>query len=1525
MDSMLAEFEEDPVAANKGTGSANDPQIQETLTARDPSGKPLVSICSSGISGVNAHVVVEAAVTTTSPANTPVLLIAGGLLVTISSKSSLKATKLYFAVKPGEPIKSFSAPILRPRVAPPIAFLFSGQGPQHINMGRQLFQRYPVFRQTVLDLDECHKQHMGKSLINDFGLFASAPDNDALPLVWPISLILPSIAVIQLALFDLLASFNLRPDLLIGHSAGETALLYAGAKEMALEIAIARGTAMTIVEKHADGTMAALSCPASVTERIIKEVSQHHLAGKIIDIACYNSPDAIALAGYTDLLEEAIALAQHERIVARRILTSVPMHSSLMDLCAAEYKSLVAPYSRATPAPTAPKPPPSRPEPAASSRNSPASTSTTTRATPCGSPPPWGSCLRARPTRSSSSSARIPCSRRTPQSSARRPPPSPPCGVRPAPGAHDAPRCVGQAFVAGCATICFNALNALPRSSAAPRPALAAYPFAKRAVEMFPEYARIMLRQMSAQRPLDHPDLRVNVATHPELAGHLINGEPIMPASGWGLQAFEFGAKTLWNVRFHSILSLSAPAPTSPSSPIRLTAANIIILTPRVCTCTPIGTSPPMLRRARRIWIWVLSCGGARSWRPRLNHFAQYGPTYRRLDELRVGGREVLVRIKGLDAELARDCNYVLHPTLLDASLHAGIHPRVHMTTDPNVFKFYLPGRVNSIFLYDALLDRAALRAERHLYAYATFQSWTPCESAFLVLSSSLRWKMEDGRLTLCAHSGTRVRYGAGGGVGAASVQAAGVPEELSRRYELLFRPFGVPAYRNQNGREANVTISWSEGGSKGDALEIACTEALRHVAAECNNKSDLRILEVQSAGVDSPLVSRALEKTFAETDESFYIVSTDPKNIAADAAPKSFSALQANDGTESLLPGLDAQTIDLVILPEDSAVGTAWHAELSHIGFVNVSTSGALVRAQAPVLPTTLPANRAGGGQAVMMVPYAVGHEMAIQAPLRSLDDTFDRPIWLVASEGYDADGLQGFGRSLRREYPQWNIRLAAFAGCYSQADHSFIVDCLLPQTGMECEFFVDDDFCIKVPRIVASPSPKNTVCSIARTHRISLHDEEVLIEVSLVSFSEAAVWVVLVQQLRSHLRSQALADSIAPLVFTILVLGDSILANPGDFEGRVISHIDEFGRIILALCKLLGLRHAALSSPYSPEDLSKLRLDADDVVLTASNPKDELLGCYVQHAQGFASLLSVRSKAPEAPPAPPPQIFSADKSYILTGGVGSVGLLRRFMDVSEWCTRPRPYVSIRTGDLEEDGEFPPRAFRLSVETVNGADPAAMVKLVGGLRKPLGGVMLLAAIWDDRLFLDQDEESFTKCFVPMVGSLKALEAAVDIALLDFVVSMSSGTTFGNQGQTNYTSANIALDGIIKKYPNAFSIATPLVHDTVIAIERVASGTGWTNWACSPGEMCNYIEDGLHKLADGPLNIYVPAVDLDRSPYAAAPPVRRLSVALPPWIVISQMQLLADISLIDLEACITAAKSTELGDGADPDPAMAAV
>lgn len=89
---------------------------------------------------------------------------------------------------------------------------------------------YPVFRESVLACDEVYKAYVGESFLDRTGLFVQdsvKPSPLETSLIWPAEVISVSIAFFQIAMFDLLTALGMRPTALVGHSLGETAVLYA--------------------------------------------------------------------------------------------------------------------------------------------------------------------------------------------------------------------------------------------------------------------------------------------------------------------------------------------------------------------------------------------------------------------------------------------------------------------------------------------------------------------------------------------------------------------------------------------------------------------------------------------------------------------------------------------------------------------------------------------------------------------------------------------------------------------------------------------------------------------------------------------------------------------------------------------------------------------------------------------------------------------------------------------------------------------------------------------------------------------------------------------------------------------------------------------------------------------------------------------------------------------------------------------------------------------------------------------------
>jgi len=344
------------------------------LGCRSNSGRSLISLASSGIGGSNGHVVVEGAPEVTVSnghlvSDMPILFPVGGLtprsaqslrdslISLLMNDTSLAALsqavihsrrarqhpwRTYFLFSPhSDQIPKVAAPVMAPPIPPPVIFVFAGQGPQHIAMGKRLFHAYHTFRRTVLEMDVIYQSLVGVSLVESTGLFRESPSR--IPEgIWSAEITLPAITIVQIALYDLLISIGVKPHALIGHSAGETALVYAsgaGSKAMALDLAIARARSMKLVESAENG-MAALGCGLSIAIGLVERAK--HKGGGVLEIGAINSPDAVLISGDGTLLDHLVDIAKVDGIFARRIQSLVPSHSPLMDSCRNQYLEGVA-------------------------------------------------------------------------------------------------------------------------------------------------------------------------------------------------------------------------------------------------------------------------------------------------------------------------------------------------------------------------------------------------------------------------------------------------------------------------------------------------------------------------------------------------------------------------------------------------------------------------------------------------------------------------------------------------------------------------------------------------------------------------------------------------------------------------------------------------------------------------------------------------------------------------------------------------------------------------------------------------------------------------------------------------------------------------------------------------------------------------------------------------------------------------------------------------------------------------------
>ncbi|MGW4966248.1 MupA/Atu3671 family FMN-dependent luciferase-like monooxygenase [Nonomuraea sp. NPDC004186] len=212
-------------------------------------------------------------------------------------------------------------------------FAFPGQGTQYAGMAARLYEQEPVFRRV---LDECASVLTGllPGDLRDM-IFGESDELDQTARTQPV------LFAVEYALAQLLISWGVRPEAMIGHSLGEyVAACVAGVMSLpdALALVAARGRLMQALPP---GGMLAVACSEEELMLLLRPG---------VEPAAVNGPRACVVAGPPEAVEALLADLTGRGIAARRLRTSHAFHSVMMEPVLEEFRVLVRSVRLAPPA-----------------------------------------------------------------------------------------------------------------------------------------------------------------------------------------------------------------------------------------------------------------------------------------------------------------------------------------------------------------------------------------------------------------------------------------------------------------------------------------------------------------------------------------------------------------------------------------------------------------------------------------------------------------------------------------------------------------------------------------------------------------------------------------------------------------------------------------------------------------------------------------------------------------------------------------------------------------------------------------------------------------------------------------------------------------------------------------------------------------------------------------------------------------------------------------------------------------------
>ncbi|MBP0451912.1 SDR family NAD(P)-dependent oxidoreductase [Kitasatospora sp. RG8] len=321
-------------------------------------------ISSFGISGTNAHVILEEAPAAEDvveepvagwPSGVPVPWVvsgrteaalrdqaerlrefaAAGSASVLDTGFSLASSRAVFdrrAVVLGSDVEELTAALegvqAGRRLEGKTAFLFTGQGAQRVGMGRELAEVFPVFASALDEVCGLLDAELGVSLRGVIAGEGGSLDDT----VYTQS----ALFAVEVALYRLVESLGVRADFLAGHSVGEIAAAHvAGVLSLAdaCKLVAARGRLMQALP--AGGVMVAVRASEAEVLPLLK--GHEAQAG----IAAVNGPASVVVSGAEAAVRKIVAKLEAAGTGVKQLTVSHAFHSPLMEPMLEEFRAVV--------------------------------------------------------------------------------------------------------------------------------------------------------------------------------------------------------------------------------------------------------------------------------------------------------------------------------------------------------------------------------------------------------------------------------------------------------------------------------------------------------------------------------------------------------------------------------------------------------------------------------------------------------------------------------------------------------------------------------------------------------------------------------------------------------------------------------------------------------------------------------------------------------------------------------------------------------------------------------------------------------------------------------------------------------------------------------------------------------------------------------------------------------------------------------------------------------------------------------